>query len=221
MGTASIVGAHNNPYDSSVAYAKWLASHIASSVLNGTIRPDECPPTVAGGDGSKGSGRDIRDTIYAVGSAAHTINPSGNQSGRGSDGNSVTANPTVIGGTSGKTTLFGGTDSKLTFLAGGRDASVAGASSGGNIPMTASNSNESLGGSGNAGHNTFTFMNHSAGASLVENFPGSELAKSKGCSSQELASALNHQTVGPGGVSYTLSDDTKITFADITKHKPG
>jgi hypothetical protein len=226
-GTASIVGAHGHDLHShnlhsSVAYAKWFADHINSSVLNGTIRPDGRPPTVAGGgDGANNSsGADVRDTIYAIGSGARTINASGNQSARGR-GVNVTGNPTVVGGTSRGPMLFGDTGSRMTFLPGGLDASVSGAYSGGNTTLTASSSNESLGGSNKAVDHTFTFMDHSVGTRPIENFPGSEMVKSQGYSSQELASALNHQTVTPGGVSYTLSDDTKITFAEITKLKPG
>jgi len=168
---------------------------------------------------------DGNDTIDVLGSGAHTIMAGGGndyiQLGKGTDVVNVTGNATIVGG-DGKETLFGGSGATLTFVGGSGDASVTGGPGGHNF-FTAGTGNETLvgGDTNNTGQDVFTFIkDHAGGQDLVERFSANDIVKLRGYSSDDVANALKHQSVGPNGVSIILSDNTKITFADVTKLDP-
>jgi hypothetical protein len=162
------------------------------------------------------------DTINALGSGAHTVSAGYGQDyirlGKGTDEVNVAGGATVVGG-SGKETIFGAIARSLTFIGGSGDASVVGGQNGGNA-FSAGSGNETLVG-GTSGQDTFTFAKgHAGSADLIENFSSSDNVNLRSYSSKEITYALNHQTVGPSGVSITLADHSTITFANVTTLKP-
>jgi Ca2+-binding RTX toxin-like protein len=178
--------------------------------------------------GQKGGSWDVtlgngNDTISAMNSGNDTIGAGSGKDyinlGSGNDLVRAAGDATVFSG-SGNATLFGGHG--LNFVGGSGDASVKGGI-GGNNTFTAGSGNETLiGGNigGAGGTNIFTFDNHAAGSAMILDFTSTDMVKLKGYGPNEVANAINHQLAGPTGVTITLSDNTKITFAGVTQLDP-
>ena len=197
-GSASIHGAYGHEVHDASVFAQRFADFIKSGVLNGSFQPPHFPPTVPGF-----SGDNRRDTIYALGSKAHAIVAL-------SDLDHAAVHATVVGAR-GNQTLFGGTGSRIKFLGGTATASLPGA-----ISSMAAGTNQTLTGGSSSKSAPFKLTQHDIGTdNPISSF--ASIVPATSLSSQDIASSLRHQTVGPGGVSIIMPDETKFTFADLTK----
>ena len=71
------------------------------------------------------------------------------------------------------------------------------------------------------GQNVFLFNNGQAGGTeLIQGFAsGQDTIDLQGYGKNQVANALKHQQVAGASTTITLSDNTKITFADVTNLK--
>lgn len=138
----------------------------------------------------------------------------------------------------GSATLFGGGNGDRLYADGEHQVLVAGA---GNETLSAAGHDTLYGGSGNTrmigrgddnsfiagtgaatitgghGKDAFVFIDGSAGGhDLITNFHAGDLVSLQGYGTGAVQAALKTETVGPNGVTITLSDNTSITFAGLT-----
>jgi Ca2+-binding RTX toxin-like protein len=139
----------------------------------------------------------------------------------------------VHGGTGGDNLLFAGTGNATLFGGGSGDQLFASGAAGQELHAGAGN--ETLNGvfasgadtffastgnstiTGGSGPDSFVFTNgQSGGTDLIQNFTsGPDTINLQGYGKNEVADALKSQTVTAGSVTITLSDSTKITFANV------
>jgi Ca2+-binding RTX toxin-like protein len=167
--------------------------------------------TITGGSGSEtvhgGNGR----TVVHGGSDGHNLLFAG------------TGAATLFGGGSGDQ-LYAQGDRHQALHAGGGNETLSAALSTGNVTLYGgSGKDQMIAGSGNdifvggSGKDTFTFINGSAGGTdLILDFTKGDKAALSGYGPNAVADALASQTAGPGSVTITLSDSTKITFDDVS-----
>jgi len=120
--------------------------------------------------------------------------------------------------------LFGGGDGDQLFAsgaagqelhAGAGNETLNGVFASGADTFFASTGNTTIAGGG--GPDLFVFTNgQSGGTDLIQNFmSGQDTINLQGYGKNEVADALKSQTVAAGSVTITLSDSTKITFANV------
>lgn len=113
-----------------------------------------------------------------------------------------------------------GSSTSNLFSAGslGGSASLVGGS--GNDTILAGNGSTTM--SGGAGSNAFAFFDGSTGGhDYITDFSSTDSLFLIGyASTQSAASLLSSATVGPTGVTLTLSDSTQITFTNLTSTTP-
>ena len=135
------------------------------------------------------------DQLFTAGSDAQALHAgAGNETLNGVFGMGA---DTFYGG-SGATQIHGGTGND-TFVAGSGSATVS-------APL---------------GQNVFLFNHGQAGGTeLIQGFAsGQDTIDLQGYGKNQVSNALKHQQVAGGSTTITLSDNTKITFADVSNLK--
>jgi Ca2+-binding RTX toxin-like protein len=146
---------------------------------------------IVGGDGPTTiTGGGNGDSLFATGSA-----------------------PTLIRAGSGNETLDGSLSvGNNTFRAGsGADQVIGGF---GNDTMSAGSGHSTL--QGGTGADVFQFLAGNASTSFIVDFSPGDKVSLLGYGRNEINYALSHEHVKGGAVTVSLSDNTKITFANLT-----
>jgi Ca2+-binding RTX toxin-like protein len=176
--------------------------------------------TVLGGQGSA--------TVFATAGGDFRGGTAGHNLIVGGDGPT-----TIVGGGSGDVLDATGSGPTRILAASGNETLDASLSSGNNTLQGGSGSDQIIGGFGNdtmiagtgastmqggAGHDVFQFINGTTANTLIVDFLALDGDKVNlvGYASNEVQHALAHASIGPDGTTLTLSDQTKITFANTT-----
>lgn len=164
---------------------------FGGSAGNNYLQAGSGPATLFGGGNN--------DQLFAAGSSAQELHAAG-------------GNATLDGiGSSGSDTFYGGSGTDQIFGNGTNNTVVAGT---GAATVTAIAS----------AHNVFNFISGAAGGTeLVEGLTNMSQVNIQltGYGPNEAANALSGQTTNGSSVTITLSDNTKITFDNITHLGPG
>ena len=166
--------------------------------------------------------------VGTQGGSATVFGGSGSDTFMGGSGPDVahggTAGDNLLFAGTGHATLFGGGDGDQLFAsgaagqelhAGAGNETLNGVFASGADTFFASTGNTTIAGGG--GPDLFVFTNgQSGGTDLIQNFmSGQDTINLQGYGKNEVADALKSQTVTAGSVTITLSDSTKITFANV------
>ena len=180
----------------------FIGSEGAATVTGGTGSL-----TVFGGEGRlDAQGGSAGNNLLRAGEGAATLSGGGNGdrlyaggerqvliAGAGNETLSAAGHDTLYGG-SGNTQMVGGRQDN-TFVAGTGAATMT----------------------GGHGEDIFVFIDGSAGGQdLIAGFHAGDPINLKGYGTGAVQAALKTETVGPNGVTITLSDSTSITFAGLT-----
>lgn len=210
--TIDASGAHSDFVQGNASHLLFVGGLGGATILGGT-----------GSDTYLGSAADpLTKQIVVGGSAGHNFLFAG-------DG----AATLTGGGNQDQLFAFGG--SAQLLVAGTGNETLSAALSSGNDTLKAGSGRDLLiGGSGSdtfvgsSGHTTvvagsgsqmFAFVNHEAGGiELVQGIfdPASIQISLQGYGRNAIDRALDHQTTNNGSVTIGLTDDTKVTFADVT-----
>lgn len=178
------------------------------------------PATVTGGAGS--------ETVYGTAGGYFRGGTAGHNLIVGGDGPT-----TIVGGGSGDTLYATGSALTQMYAGSGNETLDGSLASGNNVLRAGSGSDQLVGGFGNdilaagtgtstlqggTGGDVFEFFHGDAAKSAITDFSNIEGDKVKlvGYGPSEVQYALQHAQITPGGTVVTLTDDTKITFANVS-----
>ena len=209
-------GAGTTTIDASSARSAYIQGGTGSLLFIG----GDGPATVFGGAGSVTvvGDRDAGPLEAHGGTAGHNLLMAGGGAATlfgGGDGDLL-----IAGGSNQELHAGWGNETLMAAIGSGGDTLYGGA--GRDLMIGGAGSDVFFAGSGAAtmtggGHgDLFAFVDGAAGGQdLIVDFTAGDLIGLQGYGKQEIQQALRNQTVGPNGVTITLSDRTSITFAGL------